>query len=141
MASGLQRVSPAVGLLAEHPRPMSAQDIDSAGLPVTVIWVDDQGQVYRAGLILPVGASLRTAGDWLLRSGEHPVLVQAWSEAAGYAVFGHLKDLDASLGPGDRIEILAPLKADPKEARRQRVNSVRRARAQAGAFDRWTRAR
>lgn len=141
MAPGLQRVSPAVGLLAEHPNPMSAQDIDSARLPVTVIWVDDQGQVYRAGLMLPAGASLRTAGDWLLQSGEHPVLVQAWSEAAGYAVFGHLKDLDASLGPGDRIEILASLKADPKEARRQRVNSVRRARAQAGAFDRWTRAR
>ncbi|MFZ9162370.1 MAG: RnfH family protein [Burkholderiaceae bacterium] len=130
-----------MGLRAEHPKPMSAPELDSACIPITVIWVDEQGQVYRAGLMLPVGASLRTAGDWLLQSGEHPVLVQAWSEAAGFAVFGHLKDLDASLGPGDRIEILAPLEADPKEARRQRVNSVRRARAQAGAFDRWTRAR
>jgi len=116
-------------------------DMDSSGMPITVVWVDEQGQVYRAGLSLPSGASLRAAGDWLLRSGDHPVLAAAWASAAGFAVFGHLKDLDASLGPGDRIEILAPLKADPKEARRQRVNSVRRARAQAGAFDRWTRAR
>ena len=110
-------------------------------MSISVVWVDEQGQVYRAGLVLSTGASLRDAGDWLVRSGEHPVLAAAWNSAAGFAVFGHLKDLDASLGAGDRIEILAPLKADPKEARRQRVNSVRRARAQAGAFDRWTRAR
>jgi putative ubiquitin-RnfH superfamily antitoxin RatB of RatAB toxin-antitoxin module len=119
---------------------MTEQTIPST-LQVSVVWVDDRGEVYRLAMSLPAGASLRTVGNWLLASGEHPVLVQAWSQAAGYAVFGHLKDLDASLGPGDRIEILAPLKADPKEARQQRVNSVRRARAQAGAFDRWTRAR
>lgn len=114
---------------------------NSSTLQVSVVWVDDRGEAYRLAMSLPTGSSLRSVGDWLLASGEHPVLAQAWSQAAGYAVFGHLKDLDASLGPGDRIEILAPLKADPKEARQQRVNSVRRARAQAGAFDRWTRAR
>ena len=110
-------------------------------LQVSVVWVDDRGEVYRLAVSLPFGASLRAVGEWLLAAGEHPVLAQAWSQAAGYAVFGHLKDLDAGLAPGDRIEILAPLEADPKEARQQRVNSVRRARAQAGAFDRWTRAR
>lgn len=110
-------------------------------LQVSVVWVDDRGEAYRLGVSLPLGASLRAVGDWLLTSGEHPVLAQAWSQAAGYAVFGHLKDLDAGLVSGDRIEILEPLQADPKEARQQRVNSVRRARAQAGAFDRWTRAR
>jgi putative ubiquitin-RnfH superfamily antitoxin RatB of RatAB toxin-antitoxin module len=120
---------------------MTDADRDSPGMPISVVWVDEQAQVYRAGLVLPSGASLRDAGDALVRSGEHPMLVAAWGSAAGFAVFGHLKDLDARLGAGDRIEILAPLKADPKEARRQRVNSVRRARAQTGAFDRWTRAR
>ncbi len=118
-----------------------AEQANSSTLQVSVVWVDDRGEVYRLAMSLPTGASLRAVGDWLMAPGEHPVLAQAWSQAAGYAVFGHLKDLDASLGPGDRVEILAPLKADPKEARQQRVNSVRRARAQAGAFDRWTRAR
>jgi putative ubiquitin-RnfH superfamily antitoxin RatB of RatAB toxin-antitoxin module len=117
------------------------EQADPLTLQVSVVWVDDQGEAHRLAMSLPPGASLRSVGDWLSASGEHPVLAQAWSQAAGYAVFGHLKDLDASLGSGDRIEILAPLEADPKEARQQRVNSVRRARAQAGAFDRWTRAR
>lgn len=127
--------------MTEHPQTAGVADGCPPEIPITVVWVDEQGQFYRAALVLPSGASVRDAGEWLQSSGEHPVLVRAWGAAAGFAVFGHLKDLDASLGAGDRIEILAPLQADPKEARRQRVNSVRQARAQAGAFDRWTRAR
>jgi putative ubiquitin-RnfH superfamily antitoxin RatB of RatAB toxin-antitoxin module len=43
-----------------------------------------------------------------------------------YAVFGLRVDGDALLRDGDRVELLRPLLADPKEARRQRVEDRRR---------------
>jgi len=36
-------------------------------------------------------------------------------------IFGKLAKLDATLNPGDRIEIYRPLIADPKEARKKRA--------------------
>lgn len=36
-------------------------------------------------------------------------------------IFGKLKDLDAVIKEGDRVEIYRDLKVDPKEARRKRV--------------------
>ena len=36
-------------------------------------------------------------------------------------VFGKLRDLDAPVQEGDRVEIYRPLKADPKQARRERA--------------------
>ncbi len=36
-------------------------------------------------------------------------------------IYGELRDLDTIVAAGDRIEIYRPLKADPKEARRQRA--------------------
>jgi len=36
-------------------------------------------------------------------------------------IFGKLTKLDATLNPGDRIEIYRPLIADPKEARKKRA--------------------
>ncbi|MEY4082665.1 MAG: RnfH family Ubiquitin [Pseudomonadota bacterium] len=104
-------------------------------MTIEVIWVDEDGRATRETVLVAEGASLRDVGARLTS------LSAAWGQAAGFSVFGHLRDLDAPVGRGDRIEILAPLLADPKEARRQRVNSVRQARAKAGAFDRWTRAR
>ena len=47
-------------------------------------------------------------------------------ETVAYAVFGQRADGDAVLRDGDRIELLRPLLADPKEARRQRVEDHRR---------------
>jgi putative ubiquitin-RnfH superfamily antitoxin RatB of RatAB toxin-antitoxin module len=58
------------------------------------------------------------------------VIAAGWSddpEAVAYAVFGQRVDGDALLRDGDRIELLRPLLADPKEARRQRVEDRRRA--------------
>ncbi|HEY8023486.1 MAG TPA: RnfH family protein [Burkholderiaceae bacterium] len=37
-------------------------------------------------------------------------------------VFGKLKTLDTQVKQGDRVEIYRPLKADPMESRRRRVN-------------------
>lgn len=43
-------------------------------------------------------------------------------------IFGRLARLDAPLREGDRVEIYRPLTADPKEARRRRADSRRKAR-------------
>ncbi len=42
-------------------------------------------------------------------------------ELAGVAVFGVLADRSTVLRDGDRVELLRPLQADPKEARRRRA--------------------
>jgi uncharacterized protein len=72
----------------------------------------------RIELDLPEGASVRdavTAAGW-----------GADAEVVAYAVFGQRVDQEAVLREGDRIELLRPLQADPKEARRQRVEEKRR---------------
>jgi hypothetical protein len=72
----------------------------------------------RIELELPEGASVRDA-----------VVAAGWGgdvEVAAYAVFGQRVELDAMAREGDRIELLRPLQADPKEARRQRVEEKRR---------------
>jgi len=72
----------------------------------------------RAELELPEGATVRDA-----------VRAAGWSddpEVVAYAVFGQRVEGDALLCDGDRVELLRPLLADPKEARRQRVEDRRR---------------
>lgn len=72
----------------------------------------------RIELELPAGATVAEA-----------VIAAGWSddpEAVAYAVFGQRVAGDALLRDGDRIELLRPLLADPKEARRQRVEDRRR---------------
>ncbi|WP_372017664.1 RnfH family protein [Pseudoxanthomonas sp. 10H] len=46
-------------------------------------------------------------------------------EVAGYAVFGLRVEPSTVLRDGDRVEVLRPLQADPKEARRQRARRQR----------------
>ena len=72
----------------------------------------------RAELELPEGATVRDA-----------VRAVGWNddaEVVAYAVFGQRAEGDAPLRDGDRVELLRPLLADPKEARRQRVEDRRR---------------
>ena len=42
-------------------------------------------------------------------------------EVAGYAVFGIAAEASTPLRDGDRVELLRPLQADPKDARRRRA--------------------
>ncbi|MDQ3511449.1 MAG: RnfH family protein [Pseudomonadota bacterium] len=71
----------------------------------------------RVELDLPDGASVleavRAAG-W-----------QADVEIVACAVFGVAVEVDHPLKDGDRIELLRPLQADPKEARRSRARVQR----------------
>jgi putative ubiquitin-RnfH superfamily antitoxin RatB of RatAB toxin-antitoxin module len=47
-------------------------------------------------------------------------------ETTGYAVFGVRVAVDTRLRDGDRLELLRPLQADPKESRRRRARQVPR---------------
>ena len=62
---------------------------------------------------LPAGACVADA-----------VAAAGWSglpEVSGYAIFGLRAQADALLSDGDRVELLRPLQADPKDARRKRA--------------------
>lgn len=72
----------------------------------------------RVELQLPEAATVRDA-----------IVAAGWgddTEAVAYAVFGQRVEGNAMLHDGDRVELLRPLAADPKEARRQRVEERRR---------------
>jgi len=43
------------------------------------------------------------------------------SEVSSYAVYGQRAQADTALRDGDRVELLRPLQADPKDARRKRA--------------------
>lgn len=47
-------------------------------------------------------------------------------ETTGYAVFGVRVTVDTRLRDGDRLELLRPLQADPKESRRRRAQQAPR---------------
>ena len=52
------------------------------------------------------------------------VAATGWNDLSavdGYAVFGQRVQPETVLGEGDRVELLRPLQADPKEARRKRA--------------------
>jgi putative ubiquitin-RnfH superfamily antitoxin RatB of RatAB toxin-antitoxin module len=49
-------------------------------------------------------------------------------EASRLAVFGRAVGLDSPLHDGDRVEILRPLRVDPKQARRERAADFKRRR-------------
>lgn len=69
----------------------------------------------RVEVELPEGASV---ADALSKAG--------WSEdGVACAVFGVTVTLQTSLVDGDRVELLRPLQADPKEARRRRAEARR----------------
>lgn len=61
-----------------------------------------------------------TVGDALAASGFDT------SDAAGVAVFGVNADAAHALRDGDRVELLRPLLADPKDARRKRAEGFKR---------------
>ncbi len=80
-------------------------------------------QVHRVALKV-------TAGTTLMRAIQESGLLQRCPEIDltmnKVGIFGRLRDLDALLKEGDRVEIYRPLRADPKEARRQRVEDKRK---------------
>ena len=64
---------------------------------------------------LPEGATVATAVTAAGFAGD--------AEIVGHAVFGVRATLETVLRDGDRVELLRPLLADPKESRRRRAES------------------
>lgn len=65
----------------------------------------------------------------------------AWASRSGVARDGRLLESTDLVQHNDRLALLRPLLADPKQARQQRVAAQRAAKAAAGAPDRWTKHR
>lgn len=68
-----------------------------------------------------------TVADAVARSGLAERFAALPGESINCAVFGRLVALTDQLENGDRVEILRPLLADPKENRRQAAARARRA--------------
>lgn len=67
-----------------------------------------------------------TVGEALDASGVDAACRIAW-RSLSVGIWSKPARPDAVLGDGDRIEIYRPLQADPKDARRRRVEKARRA--------------
>ena len=91
-----------------------------ATLAITVVACLAPREVREWVLDLPVGA---TVADALRAS----CGVEA-GDAPSVGIWGRAANLDAVLQPLDRVEIYRPLKIDPKDRRRVKVNSIRDAR-------------
>lgn len=117
---------------------MSGDDAGRGDLRIEVVWVG-QGETIEQGLLaLPPGATLADALAALptLRGGQ-ALAEQLASGRLQAAIFGMQRNAATRLHPGDRIELLAALRVDPKLARQRRVE-MRRAQA---LRDRQTRSR
>ncbi len=86
-------------------------------LPVETIYINPPRQSI-LNLYLSAGTTIREA---IIQSGMLEQYDEIDLEVNKVGVYGELKDLDTLVEAGDRIEIYRPLKADPKEARRQRA--------------------
>jgi putative ubiquitin-RnfH superfamily antitoxin RatB of RatAB toxin-antitoxin module len=106
-------------------------------LSVSLLWAGPEGLI-RQDFLVPQGAQV---GDLRSQPGLHPDLARAWDEGLTRARFGEQVEPDTLLEPWDRIDLLRPLLADPKDARRRRVEGLRAERARQGQTDRWTKNR
>lgn len=86
-------------------------------LKIEVVYATPGGQT-RYVLELEEGATVR---DAVARSGALMEFPEIDLTRNRVGIYGRLVSLDARLAEGDRVEILRPLVADPKEARRRRA--------------------
>jgi putative ubiquitin-RnfH superfamily antitoxin RatB of RatAB toxin-antitoxin module len=90
-------------------------------LDVEVVYARPEQQSLIA-LQVPEGC---TAGEALARSGLLQQYPQLALELPPLAIFGRPAVAETVLKAGDRVELLRPLQADPKERRRAQVRAVR----------------
>ena len=90
---------------------------ESAPLRVEVVYALPE-RYWSVRLSLPDGA---TVADALALAAKEPGFSGTTVAPAGLAVFSRPVTTDTRLRDGDRVEILRPLLADPKQARRERA--------------------
>jgi putative ubiquitin-RnfH superfamily antitoxin RatB of RatAB toxin-antitoxin module len=96
--------------------------VNPASLHVEIVYAAPQ-RTLRRTLPLPMGT---TVGEALQVAARDPAFAGLDLANAPIGIFGTLARADHVLQQGDRIEILRPLAADPKSARRERVKQARR---------------
>ncbi len=116
------------------------------GIAIELVVTDTQPKLNlatRHWLALPVALTIEELQLWLSsqKTKDLTDLAEAFNKAAGFALYGRAVAANTCLNQGDRLELLGPLLADPKLARRQRVQTRRLEQAGKGQFDRWTRNR
>lgn len=90
----------------------------NAGILVDVVMAWPRSHVRRT-VSLPEGA---TVGEAITRAGFDEATL---ASVAALAIHGERVAADARLRDGDRVELLRPLQADPKDARRLRAERQR----------------
>ena len=98
-------------------------NVEPPGLAVEVVYASPHCQRL-VSVSAPVGTRVSEAitASGILR--EFPEIDLAVNRVG---IFGQLARLDELVQDGDRVEIYRPLQAEPKEARRKRVQSKRAA--------------
>lgn len=118
----------------------------SQGITIELVIPNTTSEINQATkhrLALPTAMTIQQLRSWLnLQTNSDLLLIaKAFGEAVGFGLFGKVVLADTPLKDDDRLELLGPLLADPKQARRQRVQASRLEKASKGQFDRWTRNR
>ena len=88
---------------------------------VELAYADPEREVL-IGFEVDPGCTVR---DCVERSGLFRLAPELPAARLGFAVFGRRVEPADPVSEGDRIEVLRPLQADPKEARRARAQRVR----------------
>lgn len=96
-------------------------EADPERIDVEVVYARPERQILVA-LQVPVGC---TAEEAVARSGLRQQYPELAVELPPLAIFGRLTAASAVLSAGDRVELLRPLLADPKERRRAQARAVR----------------
>jgi uncharacterized protein len=102
--------------------------VTSSGLPMITVevcaaWPD---RVLRTILVLAPGSSV---ADLKRHPELPPELLHAWQGSSAQSIFGEIASDSTRLEDGDRLELLRPLIADPKEARRNKARRTAKVRA------------
>lgn len=112
----------------------NAEAGDATGsVQVEVAWVDDAGGVERRRVALDAGTTIGGALDVLAIPERERLRTAIDAGTLRTAIYGRLCSEDTALHDGDRIELVGELAADPKLARRARVQQ-RRARSPKGGW-------
>ena len=101
---------------------MPTEPVDPAAASAGTIAVEvvcaEPGRAWRVALVLPAMTTALAAAE---ASGLAARLPGGVIDPDGLAVFGRAVHAGATLRDGDRLELLRPLRADPRQQRRERA--------------------
>ena len=90
-----------------------------AVIQVTVAWSPGPRQVHEETLRLPAGSTVLQAVQAWAVGNRGDGMPPAW----GFGIWGNKVNVSQLLQDGDRLELVRPLRVDPKEARRARFEA------------------